>query len=770
MNRIFYRQTLILCIGLLGAIHLKAQSIAKLKISTKQGPQINTAPVTNALHAANSAIVKFKNRKPDDPLDQLATEIASIQQLTANKLFSDTTKIQNIAPQITRIDSTLGSSINSQTPLDTISWTTLTVFDSVESLDQLITSFNNKPSVVLLPAISQRLKANKPLLQFPGATGLAKTVDSILKLPLSDNFSTLKLTLLSAAGLALVVDTATTPASATSANCIKIDSMASFKIDKENDGSYICSILDPNDNPLCKFTITQFNEQSFYDALTKAVFGLCTAGLSKADSTEAGNLITQLRNASPSLYTRTLEAVNNLSNSQDLAGKLTIFKHCPVFVNYSIRSDSMTHKNRSDSVPSPPDSLPLTVYGIQIQFQDGFIENIRVSGKVGNDKNLLKFENTLPIAFTTKREYSRFDSIRLYEKTIHKDYFVHLMDVIAYNENFELDNKDYSPQNQVYTNDKITDSVTEVNLYKEQVSKILQARIFSDLKGFSGSNPNGLVQLELSKKLNLWSKRKPFGTRELSNIGWLNYITPSGSLSKIESTDKNLVLNTLNSDTSVNNPHQALTFASTINLLSHQQFRVGADLSIFYWDFPAIKSDFDFGLSVYYGSTPIQDTLRIDSGTSSSQHRFVPIASNNVLTYSVSTFQWGPYISYHIFPNPRFGFTFTYSLMNFAALTDKFMQVRDSANFVNYVTANPGTVRSYPYRREFTGGWISMNEIFAYYTPSESSQLFFRYRLYEDINHKRENFKQIQLGFTTYLTTTKKSKNGKSSDTQVTGN
>jgi hypothetical protein len=643
------------------------------------------------------------------------------------------------------------------------------------------------------------------LLEFPGATGLAKTVDSILKLPLSDKFSAFKLTPLSTAGLALVVDTAALPASTTSANCIKIDSIASFKIDKENDGSYTCSILDPKDNPLGKFSIVQFNEQSFYDALRKCISGLCTAGLSKADSTEADNLVAQLRNASPSLYTRTLEAVNNLSNSQDLAGKLTIFKHCSVYVNHLIQPDSIASKNRSktpdsskgtvtmasgrssellwpalmpmvngnrgpkDSISSPPDSLQLTVYGIQIQFQDGFIENIRVSGKVGNDNNLLKFENTLPIAFTTKREFSRFDSVHLYEKTIHKNYFIRLMDVIAYNENFELDNKDYSPQNQVYTNEKITDSITEVNLYKEQVSKILQARIFSDLKGFSGNNPNGLVQLELSKKLNLWSKRRPVGNRELSNIGWLNYLTPSGSLSKIESTDKNLVLNTLNSDTSVNNPHQALTFASTINLLSHQQFRVGADLSIFYWDFPAIKSDFDFGLSLYYGSTPIQDTLRVDSGTSSSQHRFVPIAGNNVLSYSVSTFQWGPYISYHIFPNPRFGFMFTYSLVNFAALTDRFMQVRDSANFVNYVASNPGAVQSYPYRREFKGGWISMNEIFAYYTPSENSQLFFRYRLYEDINHKRENFKQIQLGFTTYLTTTRTSKNGKSSANQVTG-
>jgi len=80
--------------------------------------------------------------------------------------------------------------------------------------------------------------------------------------------------------------------------------------------------------------------------------------------------------------------------------------------------------------------------------------------------------------------------------------------------------------------------VTTVNLEKEQTSKILEMKVFSDLKGID-IPPNGLVQLEFSKKINMWSNRRP-GWSSNFNYGWFNYITPYFSMNKIEDKNKRL--------------------------------------------------------------------------------------------------------------------------------------------------------------------------------------------------------------------------------------
>ena len=62
----------------------------------------------------------------------------------------------------------------------------------------------------------------------------------------------------------------------------------------------------------------------------------------------------------------------------------------------------------SGSVNSiPGKDLPghLTVYNMQIQFQDGFIENISVHGKFKGNDTLLTFENAYPIAFSIKKNF-----------------------------------------------------------------------------------------------------------------------------------------------------------------------------------------------------------------------------------------------------------------------------------------------------------------------------------------------------------------------------
>ena len=91
--------------------------------------------------------------------------------------------------------------------------------------------------------------------------------------------------------------------------------------------------------------------------------------------------------------------------------------------------------------------------------------------------------------------------------------------------------------------------------------------------------------------------------------------------------------------------------------------------------------------------------------------------------------------------------------INFKLLGNKVKQVRDSADYVNYFTADPLQANKYNYKR-----WLGSSELFAFYHPSKYNKIFFRYRFNWDLDNVKENFHQMQLGILTYLSHTKKEK------------
>jgi len=385
-----------------------------------------------------------------------------------------------------------------------------------------------------------------------------------------------------------------------------------------------------------------------------------------------------------------------------------------------------------------------------------------VLGKWSGDSRMLKFENGFPIPFSTRRDFRMLQHYYLYERTvysdgqrIYKDIYkgplsIRLGDLIFFSQNLAINTKDYSPYNQVYKAD-IVDSTTTLNLYKEKTSKILELKIYSDLKGIEGEQPNGLVQFELSKKLNLYTKRFPIPKwGNWFNIGFLNYVTPYFTMSKIENNNKRLVPSYYGSqekDTSKPN-----VFASTLDLLQHQVFSLGVNFNLLTIDIPGIKSTISANAGLYFGRTLIQDTLR----SSVDSLHFKSKDGNNVFEYGVNNFQFVPEISWQIFPDKRYGVTVTQRWDHFKAHTDKLTQVVDSAQFTGYLQSlNGDRSKIDDYKPKY---WLSTTEIFAFYRPSEFSQVFFRYRYNWDPNSSSHNFYQLQLGISTYLTHTKKDK------------
>ena len=416
-----------------------------------------------------------------------------------------------------------------------------------------------------------------------------------------------------------------------------------------------------------------------------------------------------------------------------------------------------------------------TIHRLQVQFQDGFIENIQIFGKMEGDDHLLQFSNFYPIRFSTKSDFSKIIKVKLYEKTVysHLDLFLQLGEVITYAPNFALDTKDYSPENQVWPesiSDNITDNVTNINLFKEQTSKILEAKIFTDLKGIDGENPNGLVQLELTKKINLLSFRFPVLGRKTNNMGLINYVTPVFGMNKIESNQKRLTLSRFDTISAIADTNRPLLYTSSINLLRHQIYHVGLDLTAITLDFTTLKSVINFGWGLYFGRSALRDTIRDKSIQPNGRPLFVHASTNNIIDININTFQSGPFISWQIYPNKKYGFGVTQRLFSFKALSNEFVQVRDSAQYVNYITGSgkSDTSRSFKDSYSYSSGWkksIGSAEIFAFFRPSTNTKIFFRYRLNWDWHNSKENFHQMQIGLATTLTTTKES-NAKSASKQ----
>jgi hypothetical protein len=227
-------------------------------------------------------------------------------------------------------------------------------------------------------------------------------------------------------------------------------------------------------------------------------------------------------------------------------------------------------------------------------------------------------------------------------------------------------------------------------------------------------------------------------------------------MSKIENNNKRLPVNYIGSQ----EPDAARPniYASTLQLLQYQAFRVGADISVLTLDVPGLKSIITGKAGFHFGRTLIVDTLRskMDSLT------FEPINDNNVRESGVNSFQFIPEICLQIFPDKRYGVVLSYKLNRYRLLNNQLRQVNDTLDYVNYINSLEGDragINRYPVKK-----WLAAAEVFAFYRPSAYNQLFFRYRFNYERNSPRINFHQIQLGFATYLTHTSKGKKEKAAE------
>lgn len=351
----------------------------------------------------------------------------------------------------------------------------------------------------------------------------------------------------------------------------------------------------------------------------------------------------------------------------------------------------------------------------QIEFTDGYIRNISITGKlIRKDKsnvplyNKLVFKNAIPIGFSSLKDFNRIPEIKLKSSSKHETTLIQLAlsEFLSYHPNLRINTRDYCPTNGTIN---IQHPIAQIKLYKEEASKILNAKIYTDVLGLQEDNPNGIIQTEVEKKITLWTRRRTFikGT----NLGLIQYAKPYVILSKVEKQNKYLELKEKQNKDSLK--------VNSLDLMKHEAFRVGTDINLITFDGPSAKSTICWDMGVAFSKVIISDTTTVETAESNKTH------INNLNLYTKANIQ--------LFPDERYGINFSYQLNYYSTLNHK-------------VTLLPIK------EKQKNKNWIQNMELMAFLKTGNVGKIFFRYRLNSSLTNWDYNFAQVQLGYSFDIT------------------
>lgn len=380
-------------------------------------------------------------------------------------------------------------------------------------------------------------------------------------------------------------------------------------------------------------------------------------------------------------------------------------------------------------------TMPYHVDEVELEFNEGFIENIKVI--VHNEANkVLKFENSYPIGFSSKRDIELLYRMTLYAVDGFGKYSIFLGGLIdRYEQKHEVNRRDYSPANEAISFDFKRNPEGALTLHKETTATLFELKTFSDFVGLDQSSPNGLIQIEIEKRLNLVTHRKKFPWSRRIGLGFFQYLTPFLLKSKFEENNKYLTLNA--KDRFLNNQYYPLKFTSTLELKRFENLSVGSDLNIFLIDFPSSKFTAYVNAGLRYGRVAVRDSLRIYEDGAVRNSGFVK-------EFGVNTFQvmLGK-ILLEFKTDERYSVDFAWSLNMYFARDNNFHQIANIPSF----SASDGVAAD----RKNIFHNIALGTSFRP-SSSGSGRLFFRYRYNWQQGYWNTGFHQAQVGFSVYLT------------------
>lgn len=373
------------------------------------------------------------------------------------------------------------------------------------------------------------------------------------------------------------------------------------------------------------------------------------------------------------------------------------------------------------------------VKDVQLQFERGFLERVQITVELEGRDQI--FENIYPIGFSSPADYKAISKIRLYIRNNYlsengSEHYIYLGDVLQNYDN-ELNNytRDYSPADTSLRVKPEEDGF--VVLYKEKLVNLFEAKIYTDLIGVLKNEPNGLVQIELERRFNLLTKRSQIpGTRQ--DIGFLNYMMLSATISKIENKQRKLSL--LNDNVLQNNQLVSPSYATNLDFRKYENLGIQTEFNLFLWDYPDGKTTFYIDPGFRYSYTPVIDSVRVVDNTGAL------VVGPEVNDFNAHLFTLYPKFAFEFFAERRYGFSMSYQFNHsWLFSNNQYKQVRSYEKGDNSLLPIENSARN-----------SHQIDLFLRIEPnpkSSNGKIFARARFYMQQGDVNTFFSQIQLGY-----------------------
>ncbi|WP_442587798.1 hypothetical protein ACSBL2_17270 [Pedobacter sp. AW31-3R] len=394
--------------------------------------------------------------------------------------------------------------------------------------------------------------------------------------------------------------------------------------------------------------------------------------------------------------------------------------------------------------PTADIALPMKFKEADFEFEAGTIKNIEAIFVVmiNGREQPLKFRNNMPISITNKFTPEKLWNQKIYaanpemlpqnvlikhrlpagvevdtSKAKNYDLYFRLGDLIRYDIILANYREDYSPKDVVV---KLSEQQSVVELKKQDRSKILTVKTYTDFSGINSEQPNGLIQLEASIGVNLRTQRHQsillFKTKKVYE-GIFTKADLTGHLSKIEENNKYLPLSekdTVALSTSNGKKQFAL---NALELYRYKNTGIDFNLNLYKVNLASIMSNVQINGTVGIWRTGIVDSLSIVNNA----YTKMSTRNERMITSTALNFN----ASYEFMPEDRYSF-----------------KVCLSQTWLN--AQSPEIVLNRNFRRQIRTlsfeGFLNLNS-------ENTSRLFFRWKLNTLASDTKINFNQVQLGY-----------------------
>lgn len=384
--------------------------------------------------------------------------------------------------------------------------------------------------------------------------------------------------------------------------------------------------------------------------------------------------------------------------------------------------------------------IPMRFANADLEFEAGTIKNIEAFFyiTVNGIEKLVKFRNNMPISITNKFTPELLGTQKIYaanpeklpqnylikqnlpkdltldsSKNDAKDLYFYLGDLIRYDVILSNYREDYSPKDIVV---KLSEQQSVIELKKQERSKILTMKTYTDFNGINSEQPNGLIQVEASLGVNVMTKRWRFFRSNTIYEGFLTKADLTGHLSKIEENNKYLFLKMKDTVALSSSNGQKKFQINALELLRYKNTGIDFNLNLYKLNLTKAMSNLQLNGGFGIWRTGIADSLTITNKSyAASTTRVERMATSTAFTLNAA---------FEFMPEERYSFK--------VSASNTWVNLRNTEINLN---DNKGQIRTFSLE-----GFLNLNQ-------ENTSKLFFRWRFNTQASNSKINYNQVQVGY-----------------------